>query len=129
MFRALEREAVTAVLSPGPGVVTLGSGAVLDPATRQLLATLRADGAEIVLLDLSHEEAARRAGLNQPRPLLLGNPRAQLRALLDARRPLYEEVATLVVPTDGAAPQDLAAVLAARLGRRAPAAPVDGGTR
>jgi len=33
-------------------------------------------------------------------PLLLGNVRGQLKALLDARRPLYVEVASVVVATD-----------------------------
>jgi shikimate kinase len=35
------------------------------------------------------------------RPLLLGNPRGQLLAMLDARRPVYQQVATVTVPTDG----------------------------
>lgn len=111
-FRALERDAAAAVLGPGRAVVALGSGAVLDDATRASLRDLAAQGGAVVLLDLSAEEAARRAGLNAPRPLLLGNPRAQLRAFLDARRPLYEEVATLVLPTDGATPDELAATVA-----------------
>jgi shikimate kinase len=41
------------------------------------------------------------------------NPRAQLRELLDARLPLYREVAAAEVATDGLTPQQvLAAVLA-----------------
>lgn len=124
-FRALERDAVAAVLRPGPAVVALGSGAVLDEATRATLRDLAAQGGAVVLLDLSAEEAARRAGLNAPRPLLLGNPRAQLRAFLDARRPLYEEVATLVVPTDGATSDELAATVADLLAART----TDGATR
>jgi shikimate kinase len=32
---------------------------------------------------------------------LLGNPRAQLHALLEARRPFYEEVATATVVSSG----------------------------
>ena len=52
--------------------------------------------------------------MNRDRPLLLGNPRAQLRALLDERLPLYREVATAVVETDELTPDEVvAAVLAA----------------
>jgi shikimate kinase len=37
------------------------------------------------------------------------NPRATLRYLLDQRRPLYTEVATHAVVTDGRTPQDITA--------------------
>jgi shikimate kinase len=111
------------VLRPGPAVVALGSGAVLDAGTREALGELRASGTVVVLLDVRPEEAARRAGLNHPRPLLLGNPRAQLRALLDARRPWYLEIATQVVDTDGLTAQDLAAALADALASTPASAP------
>jgi shikimate kinase len=58
--------------------------------------------------------SAGRVGLNRDRPLLLGNPRQQLRALLDARLPLYQEVAAATVETDELSPDEVAdAVLAA----------------
>ena len=47
----------------------------------------------VVFLDVGLSEAASRVGLGATRPLLLGNVRGQLKALLDARRPLYDEVA------------------------------------
>ncbi|MGH8869292.1 MAG: shikimate kinase [Actinomycetes bacterium] len=107
-FRAMERDAVAAALSGHPGVLALGGGAVLDERTRALLR-----GHRVVFLDVGLPEAARRVGLNRDRPLLLGNPRAQLRTLLDARRPLYEEVATVTVATDAREPAEVAdAVLA-----------------
>ena len=49
------------------------------------------------------------------RPLLAINPRATMRYLLDQRRPLYEEVATVTVKTDGRTPQDVAAEARAAL--------------
>lgn len=101
-FRALEKSAVAAALSHD-GVVSLGGGAVLDPDTRALLA-----GHPVVFLDVSLSEAARRVGLGTSRPLLLGNVRTQLKNLMDARRPLYTEVAKLVVDTDGRTPDELA---------------------
>ena len=44
--------------------------------------------------------ASQRAGLSGARPVLLGNVRAQMKALMDARAPLYTEVARLIVDTD-----------------------------
>jgi shikimate kinase len=94
-FRALERSAVAEALCSQRGVVALGGGAVTDAATRELLATQR-----VVFLDVGLAAAAARVGLGVTRPLLLGNVRSQLKALLDARRPLYEQVAQVTVLTD-----------------------------
>ena len=55
-----------------------------------------------------HDDAAARIGLNRDRPLLLGNPRAQLKAMLDERRPAYEQVAAATVATDKLSPEDVA---------------------
>lgn len=108
-FRALEQAAVAAALDDHDGVLALGGGAVLDPATRDLLRTHT-----VVFLDVDVAEAAARVGLNQSRPLLLGNPRAQLARLLDERRPLYAEVAMVTIDTSGRDAEAVAAdVLAA----------------
>jgi shikimate kinase len=95
-FRALERTAVARALAEHAGVVAVGGGAVMAEETRSALA-----GHRVVFLDVGLSDAASRVGLGTTRPLLLGNVRAQLKALLDARRPLYEEVATVHVHTDG----------------------------
>lgn len=94
-FRRLEAAAVTAALTSHEGVLALGGGAVLDPSTRAALA-----GQHVAFLDVGLAEASSRVGLGVTRPLLLGNVRSQLKALLDARRPLYREVATVTVLTD-----------------------------
>jgi shikimate kinase len=52
--------------------------------------------------------ATRRAGLNQLRPLLLGDVRARMETLLEERRHLYEEVATYRLTTDRVTAQELA---------------------
>ena len=110
-FRALERDAVAAALETSDGVVALGGGAVLDPATRAGLA-----GRTVVFLDVGIKDAAARIGLNRDRPLLLGNPRAQWIRLMAARRPLYDEVATVTVGTDGRTPDDVADEVARLVG-------------
>jgi shikimate kinase len=109
-FRELERQAVLTALDEHEGVLALGGGAVLDAGTRQRLA-----GETVALLDVSLADAAKRVGLNRDRPLLLGNVRAQLGALLAARAPLYAEVASFTVPTDGRTPEEVVDNLLARL--------------
>jgi shikimate kinase len=102
-FRELERHAVQTALTDHDGVLALGGGAVLDGGTRTTLA-----GHRVVFLDVGLADAASRVGLNRDRPLLLGNPRGQLRDMLAQRHPLYQEVASLTVATDGRTPEEIA---------------------
>jgi shikimate kinase len=105
VFRAIEKAAVHEALAGHDGVLALGGGAILDADTRALLAGLR-----VVYLSMDVEEAVRRTGLNAARPLLAVNPRKQWRELMEARRSLYEEVATAVVATDGRTPEEVTQV-------------------
>jgi shikimate kinase len=103
-FRALERAAVEAALTGFDGVLALGGGAILAEENRAALA-----GHTVVYLSVELADAISRVGLGQGRPLLAINPRATLRHLLDQRRPLYESVASFVVPTDGRTPEEVTA--------------------
>ena len=94
-FRTLEEKAVAAALSDHDGVLALGGGAVLSPATREQLRQHR-----VIFLDVSLPAAVARVGMNANRPLLLGNVRAQMKNLMDQRRPLYTEVARFTIVTD-----------------------------
>lgn len=111
-FRELEREAVAAALEAHAGVLALGGGAVLDPATRELLADQ-----QVVFLKVGLTDAAKRVGLGVGRPLLLGNVRARVKQLLDERTPIYEGLARISVDTDGRTPQDVAAEIIERMGQ------------
>jgi shikimate kinase len=111
-FRALERQAVAAALESVDGVLALGGGAVMAEETRDALA-----GHTVVYLSVELSDAIRRVGLGQGRPLLAVSPRATLKHLLDQRRPLYEKVATHIVPTDGRSPEEIATDIAALLER------------
>jgi shikimate kinase len=102
-FRELERTAVTAALGDHPGILALGGGAVLDPETR---AALR--GHRVVFLEVGVSDAVKRVGLGVARPLLVGNLRARIRDLLEERLPVYREVASLTVGTDGRTAEDVA---------------------
>ncbi len=103
-FRALERDAVARALAEHHGVLSLGGGAVLDPGTRDLLA-----GHTVVFLSVGLGDAVKRVGLGTSRPLLMGNVRGRIKALLDERTPVYESVATHTVDTDGRTPDEVAA--------------------
>ncbi len=107
-FRALEREAVRVALAEHDGVLALGGGAVLDPGTQALLSEHR-----VVFLNVGMADAVKRVGLGVGRPLLLGNVRSRVKAILDERGPVYRAVATAVVDTDGKTPQEVAEEVAA----------------
>jgi shikimate kinase len=132
VFRELERTAVARTIATHAGILALGGGAVMDPGTRELLA-----GQRMVYLETGFAAAAHRAGLDAPRPLLIGNPRARMRELLAERLPVYEGLAWVTVTTDDRAPQDIAdeiaaTVIAAETGEgagtwpEAPASPAPG---
>jgi shikimate kinase len=106
-FRALERAAVTEALSGHRGVLALGGGAVLDASTR---AALR--GHRVVFLRVGLSDAVKRVGLGVGRPLVLGNVRARIKAMLDERLPVYTEVAAFTVDTDGRSAAEVAADVA-----------------
>jgi shikimate kinase len=120
-FRAIEKRAVRRALAEHEGVLALGGGAILDADTRGLLAGLR-----VVYLSMDVEEAVKRTGLNAARPLLAVNPRSQWRELMEARRHLYEGIATAVVATDGRTPEEVTQVALDALEL---AAAFSGGTR
>ena len=104
-FRSLESRAVTEALATHDGVLSLGGGAVLDEETRRLLSS---DEHTVVFLRVGLAEAVKRVGLGTSRPLLLGNVRSRIKALLDERTPVYESVADLVVDTDQRSARDVA---------------------
>ncbi|WP_151082055.1 shikimate kinase [Nocardioides cynanchi] len=110
-FRALERAAVARAVSDHQGVLALGGGAVLAEKSRAALT-----GLPVVFLRVGLTDAASRVGLGASRPLLLGNVRGTMKALLDERAPLYESLAMASVDTDGLTPDEVADRVEAVLG-------------
>lgn len=108
-FRELERAAVRAALQ-SDGVLAVGGGAVADPGTRGLLA-----GHRVAFLELDLHDAAKRVGLSRERPVNLPSPRSALKRLLDAQRPLYQEVAGVTIATGERTPEQVAAEVLAAL--------------
>lgn len=112
-FRALEAEMVAKALAEHEGVLSLGGGAPITPGTRESLAEHT-----VVFLNVGMAAGVQRAGLSTARPLLAGvNPRATYKALLDARLPVYREVATIEIETDHRTPDEVVEVAVAELGR------------
>jgi shikimate kinase len=92
-FRMLERAAVRQGLATG-GIVSLGGGAVLHPDTRADLAAHR-----VVLLTVTPAVVANRVR-QSARPLLQDDdPLGRWAQIYDQRRPIYEELADLIVDT------------------------------
>jgi shikimate kinase len=89
-FRQLEREAVARALADD-GVVSLGGGAVLDPATRADLAACA-----VVLLTVS-EHAVRARIRGDDRPLVDGLD--SWRRIVADREELYRSLADLTIDT------------------------------
>jgi shikimate kinase len=110
-FRELEREAAAAAIGGHDGVLCVGGGGVLDAGTQALL-----DGQHVVYLETGFAELAKRVGMDRPRPLLLGNPRAQLKSLLEQRLPVYQRLAVVTVNTDGRSPAEVADEIAGSIG-------------
>lgn len=91
-FRALERDAVADAVA-NPVVVSLGGGAVLDPATRSLLEALR-----VILLTVTPEAVEPRIAGND-RPLLHHDGLAAWKAIAETRAPIYASLANLTLDT------------------------------
>ncbi|MBF6448195.1 hypothetical protein IU429_11005 [Nocardia elegans] len=111
-FRRIEERVVRRAILAEHGVVSLGGGAILSAATRELLR-----GRTVVYLEISVSEGLRRTGASTNRPLLNGDdPSAKYRELMRVRRPLYREVASIRIRTDGRSPGRVVRAILAKLG-------------
>jgi shikimate kinase len=87
-FRALESELLPAALQPG-AVVALGGGTPLDDSNWRLIT----ERATTVYLELPFNTIWKRVRAAANRPLASTRSQAELEALLDERRPRYEQAA------------------------------------
>lgn len=109
-FRALEHQIIAELLDGPALVLALGGGAAEHPGTRDRLA-----GVQVVWLEVGYEQAMRRVGGDpdpESRPLLA---RPDLAATYQRRLPLYAEIATVTVRTDGRHPTAISQDIVARL--------------
>lgn len=96
-FREQESQVLQEALAePGPSVIAVAGGAVLDPGNRRQIRScgtvvwLRADPS--VLVD--------RVASGSHRPLLVGDAEGSLRRLYEEREPIYAALADVVVDVD-----------------------------
>ncbi|MDO5723221.1 MAG: hypothetical protein Q4P33_02320 [Flaviflexus sp.] len=91
-----------------PDILILGSGALgnepgdeAGKAVRAALAQARERGDRTVCLMAQPHVLSRRSGLDAPRRVALGAPRAMFLAMLTKRMPLYEEGNDIIATDDG----------------------------
>ncbi len=94
-----------ALAMPGPVIVAVAAGVVLDPVNRERLR----EAGFVVWLSAAAEELADRAVGAEHRPWLEGeDPVAWFRDTIEARRAMYTEVADLVIDTGSDTPAQAA---------------------
>ena len=96
-FRDRETHALEELLGENDRVIATGGGSVLRPQNQKLL---KQQG-YIIFRDTSLNQQMQRLRRDKKRPLLqTENPRARLESLSRERRPIYLDLADLVVKTD-----------------------------
>ena len=96
-FRQLETELLQGLREVSNRVISCGGGVVMRPEN---VALMKENG-RIVLLTATPETILERVSRNNNRPLLEGKKNvADIRALMETRRPFYEAAADFCVSTD-----------------------------
>ena len=112
-FRNIEERICLEALKNKAGVLSLGGGAVLTPTVAE---GLRKAGTKVIFLDVSLAVAAPRIGFNRDRPLLLSNPRQKWQSLMDARRPVYESLATTKIEVEDRSVKNIVDEILSKIG-------------
>lgn len=100
----LRRSAARRALACPGAVVAFGASQIEDADTLDAIREAKTRGAFVVELVADTAEVARRSGLNRPRSVGLGAPRALLTAMIAALHERYADVADSSVQTGGAGP-------------------------
>lgn len=111
-FRRREADIVEELTGADDIVLATGGGAVMVEENRNRLA----DRGTVVYLHATVAQQLERTSHNKNRPLLMsGDPERILADLMDRRDPLYRDIASIIVETDGRSVADVAAEIRARL--------------
>jgi shikimate kinase len=95
-FRRWEKGVIDELTQRQGLVLATGGGAVLDPDNRNHLC----QRGTVVYLRAKADQLYQRTARDRNRPLLqTENPRARIEALVEARDPLYREVADIIIDT------------------------------
>lgn len=118
VFRRMERETIADLLKQQQQILSVGGGAILNADTRR---ELRQAG-PVVWLTAQIDTILKRIGndhmTQQRRPNLTdhADARAEITEVLSARRELYAEASTLVIPTDDREPTEVCQAIVVALG-------------
>ena len=113
-FRKREQTVMDELTRRPDIILATGGGAILDPDNRKHLA----QRGKVIYLHTSIDQQLARTDRDQNRPLLqTDNPRQRLDELMQAREPLYREIADLVINTDGKRVRDVVNEIMVQLGR------------
>lgn len=111
-FRMRERAMLGELTQRENIVLATGGGAVIDKDNRAHLA----GRGFVVYLRANLEQLFHRTAKDPHRPLLkTTDPKSTLRELMETRAPLYEEIANLILDTDGHTPKWLVKKIIAAL--------------
>jgi shikimate kinase len=115
-FRRREQQVIEELTHRKQVVLATGGGAILSQETRKCLESR----GTVVYLQASVDQQLKRTRHGKERPLLKGSNRRQiLEELLKVRNPLYQEIADMLVATDGRTVAAVTAELCQRLGEPA----------
>ena len=107
-LESAQRRAALVALAPGGraggAIATLGASLPTDPDIAEALRAARAHGTVVVELVADTAEIARREGLNAPRSVGLGAPRALLTRMVRELRAAYAPFTDVTVDTVGVTP-------------------------
>jgi shikimate kinase len=96
-FRDRETQALQELLQLNNQIIATGGGSVIREENQMLL---KSNGF-VIFLDTSVNQQMHRLRRDNKRPLLqTDNPRQRLESLLEIRRPIYLDLADLIVKTD-----------------------------
>jgi shikimate kinase len=96
-FRDRETQALHDLLNQNNQVIATGGGSVIRDENQALL---KSNGF-VIFLDTSVNQQMHRLRRDKKRPLLqTDNPRQRLESLFEARRPIYLDLADLIIKTD-----------------------------
>ena len=116
-FRETETQALREMTPPKQAIIATGGGIVLR---EENIAFLKRLGA-VVWLNANEETLFKRASRSGNRPLLRGeNPREAFARMLQARLPLYANIAHLRLDTSMLTDEEVAVAILSKLGRLNP---------
>lgn len=104
-FRQIESQ-VLQDLTQTDAIIATGGGVITSDVNRQIL---QAAQAEVIYLKSDFDTLHRQISEDKEniRPLFLSHSRDELQAIYEDRLPLYEAIATQVVPISGKTPEEI----------------------